>query len=310
LTAGMPKVTDIVPLHKLSEQEIIRLAAAVEEKSEHHLAGAVLRKATDDRLDSSMLAVENFESRAGRGITARMNGDEYFLGNHAFLEEKKMCSPEIERALFRLEDEGKTTIIVARNNDPLGIIAVADIPRDESARAVAELHAAGVNNIIMLTGDGETTASRIAHQFGIKEVFANLLPEQKMERIHSLRNAYGTVAMVGDGINDAPALAASTVGIAMGSAGTDIAMETADIVLMSDDLLKLPFLLRLSRKTISIIKQNMAIALLTKAIFLTLAMSGHASLWTAILADDGATFLVIMNGLRALRLHESTNPEM
>jgi Cd2+/Zn2+-exporting ATPase len=304
LTSGTPKVTDIVPVHEITESEVLQIAAAIEQGSEHHLAGAVLRRADDDEIANGPAAVQNFEALAGRGVSATMNGDTYFIGNHALIEERRICSPKIENILSGLEQRGKTTIIVARNDQPLGIIAVEDAPRSESRDIVRRLHALGTRNVIMLTGDEEGTAKKVAEAFGIDEYHANLLPEEKMTLVGTLRERYKTVAMVGDGINDAPALAASTVGIAMGGAGTDVAMETADIVLMSDNLLKLPYLMRLARKAISIIKQNMAIALLTKLFFLGLALSGHASLWMAILADDGATFVVIMNGLRALRLKE------
>jgi Cd2+/Zn2+-exporting ATPase len=304
LTAGSPNVTDIVPVHDISVSEVLRIAAAIEQGSEHHLAGAVIRRADDDNIANTQAIVQNFEALAGRGVSARMNGDAYFVGNHALIEERRICSPRIETILEDLEEKGKTTLIVARNDQPLGIIAVEDAPRSESRDVVNRLHALGASNIIMLTGDEEGTAKRVAAAFGIDEYHANLLPQDKMKMIGDLCERYKTVAMVGDGINDAPALAASTVGIAMGGAGTDVAMETADIVLMSDNLLKLPYLIRLGRKAIAIIKQNIAIALLTKLFFLGLAISGHASLWMAILADDGATFIVIVNGLRALRLKE------
>ena len=304
LTAGSPKVTDIVPVHDLSGSQVLQIAAAIEQGSEHHLAGAVLRKADDDNIANTQAIVQNFEALAGRGVSATMNGDAYFIGNHALIEERRICSPRIEAILSDLEQRGKTTLIVARNDQPLGIIAVEDAPRSESRDVVDRLHSLGARNIIMLTGDEEGTAQRVASTFGIDEYHANLLPEEKMKLVRTLCERYKTVAMVGDGINDAPALAASTVGIAMGGAGTDVAMETADIVLMSDNLLKLPYVIRLGRKAISIIKQNIAIALLTKLLFLGLALSGHASLWMAILADDGATFVVIVNGLRALSLRD------
>ena len=302
LTAGLPRVTDVIPLQSLSEKEILRIAAAVEQHSEHHLAGAVVQKAHEEQVSPTGISYEHFEALAGRGVHAKVDGTEYFIGNHALVEEKNMCSPRIEQILAGLERQGKTTIIIASGDEPFGIIAVEDVSREASHHIVGELHSCGIQQVIMLTGDSDEAASVIARQTKIDSVYSNLVPEEKMERVKMLKERYGTVAMVGDGINDAPALASATVGIAMGAAGTDIAMESADIVLMSDDLSSLPFLVRLSKKTISIIKQNMAIALVTKLIFIGLGITGHASLWMAILADDGATLLVILNGLRALRL--------
>lgn len=305
LTAGIPQVTDVVPLNSLSEEEILHLAAEVEKHSEHPLAAGIIKRAGQHHTNRAAAAYGHFEVITGRGVHATINGKNYFIGNHALVEEKKLCSPQIEQTLSRLEREGKTTIVLAGDDAPLGIIALKDTPKEASKELVGKLHERGVKNIIMLTGDNEEIARAIANRTGIDEVYAGLLPEEKMECVRKLRMRWGTAAMVGDGINDAPALAASSVGIAMGASGTDVAMETSDIVLMSDDLSKLPFLIDLSRKTLSIIRQNMTIALLTKLVFIILGIFGSASLWMAILADDGATLVVILNGLRALRLRSS-----
>ena len=192
-------------------------------------------------------------------------------------------------------------MLLATEKELVGIIAFSDTLRCESGQAIRELHREGVNRVIMLTGDSNGTAKAIAEKAGIDEYYAQVLPEDKLRRVEELKQRYGSVAMAGDGINDAPALAASTVGIAMGTSGTDIALETADVVLMSDDLLKLPWLMRLSKRTLSIIKQNIAIALATKLLFMTLGLLGVATLWMAVLADDGAALIVILNGLRVMR---------
>ena len=303
LTEGKPRVTDVIPLNSLSPNQILHLTAAVEQKSEHLLATAVLEKAYEEHLALDNVTYQYFESLTGRGVRATINGVTYFVGSHALVEENNLCSPQLEMMLQQLEREGKTTIILSTQREPLGVIAIADDVRTESSAVVKALHEVGVKKTIMLTGDSEITARSIAVKAGIDEFHAGILPDEKVDRVQRLKVRYGNVAMVGDGINDAPALAASSVGIAMGVSGTDIAMETADIVLMSDDLSKLPYLVRLSKKTLLIIKQNILIALVTKVIFLALGIFGSATLWMAVLADDGATLAVIINGLRALRLN-------
>lgn len=302
LTQGKPRVTDIIPLSSISTQTILRLAAAIERKSEHFLADAVMNRASEDNISFNDIVTENFISMTGSGISASIDGVPYFIGNHALVEEKKICSPQVEATLQQLEREGKTAIILCSELAPLGIIAVADEVRAESKLVVRALRKQGIEKIIMLTGDNNATALAIAHQAGIDEYYAELLPHQKTEQIQMLGEKFNNVAMVGDGINDAPAMASSTIGIAMGGSGTDVALETADVVLMSDDIAKLPHIIGLSKTTLSIIKQNIAIALLTKLLFISLGIFGSVSLWMAVLADDGATLLVILNGLRALRV--------
>ncbi|MBI3765772.1 MAG: HAD-IC family P-type ATPase, partial [Ignavibacteriales bacterium] len=247
------------------------------------------------------IAYQHFEALTGRGVRAGINGITYIVGNHTLIEEMGICSPKIERILCQLESEGKTTIILGTQHKSLGIIAITDEVRRESSTITQQLHAQGVKKTIMLTGDNEGTAQAIAAQTRIDEYVAGIMPEEKVSRVKMLIDRYGSVAMVGDGINDAPALAVSTVGIAMGTAGADITLETADVVLMSDDLSKLPTLMTISKQTLSLIKQNIVIALCTKLVFLLLGVAGLATLWMAVLADDGATLLVILNGLRALR---------
>ncbi|MBI1805798.1 MAG: cadmium-translocating P-type ATPase [Ignavibacteria bacterium] len=301
LTEGIPRVTDVIPLDSLSREQILQLTAAIEEKSEHHLASAIIQKASEEQTIRESIAYQHFEALTGRGVRAGINGITYIVGNHTLIEEMGICSPKIERILCQLESEGKTTIILGTQHKSLGIIAITDEVRRESSTITQQLHAQGVKKTIMLTGDNEGTAQAIAAQTRIDEYVAGIMPEEKVSRVKMLIDRYGSVAMVGDGINDAPALAVSTVGIAMGTAGADITLETADVVLMSDDLSKLPTLMTISKQTLSLIKQNIVIALCTKLVFLLLGVAGLATLWMAVLADDGATLLVILNGLRALR---------
>ena len=300
LTEGAPRVTDVVPLDSLTRNQIIQLTAAVEARSEHHLAAAILKRADEEELSIDNIAYQQFESLTGKGVRATIDGVAYVVGNHALIEEKKICSPRVEALLRQLEGDGKTAIILGTETEALGIIAIADAVRSGSAGITRELHAEGIQKVIMLTGDNEGTARVIAQRTGIDEYYAGMLPDEKVNRIRALKQEYGSVAMVGDGINDAPALAASSVGIAMGGSGTDVALETADIVLMSDDLSRLVSTIQLSRRTLSVIRQNILISLLTKIVFMVLAVAGVATLWMAVLADDGATLLVILNGLRVL----------
>ncbi len=301
LTDGSLRVTDIVALNSVSDVEVLRLTAAIEAKSEHHLADAILKKVEEENIDVHEVIIERFEAIAGKGIEATVGGTSYVVGNHAFIEERRICTPEIERLLYQLEGEGKTAIILGTDREALGIIALADTVRAETVKAVQGLQAEGVKKIVMITGDNEGTASAIAQKTQIDEFYAAVLPGEKVRQIKRLKERFGKVAMVGDGINDAPALAASDLGIAMGTAGTDTTLETADIVLMSDDLSRLGYLMKLSKKSVAVIRQNIAIALLTKLVFILLALTGSATLWMAILADDGAALVVILNGLRMLR---------
>jgi Cd2+/Zn2+-exporting ATPase len=304
LTHGQPTVTDIVPLNSASRERILQIAAALEHRSEHPLASAIMREAARHSVDHARLSVEGFEALPGFGVKATIEGVEYFLGNHELVEEKGFCSPAVEQVLARLEHEGKTAVVLGNGIEALCVLAVRDAARDQSKHAVNALRKMGVKRMMLISGDHETSARRLADEVGIDEYRAALLPQQKIEVIEQLKKEHGTVAMVGDGVNDAPALAAASVGIAMGGSGTDTALETADVVLMGDDLSKLPLLVRLSRNATRIVKQNIAIALSLKLLFLVLSVSGVATLWMAVLADDGAALIVILNGLRALTLKE------
>jgi Zn2+/Cd2+-exporting ATPase len=301
LTEGDLRITDIESLNSIPPDEILAIAASLERYSEHHIAGAVMRSAFEKNISLDAMRSDAFRAVTGRGVTGTVNGRRYSIGNHTYCEDEGMCTPAIESVLGRFEREGKTALIVWNEKEAVGVIGVADRVRSEAVDALSELHRQGINAIVMLTGDNEHTARAIAHKLGIDEVYAGLLPGEKLERIERLKKK-GTVAMVGDGINDAPALATADVGIAMGTAGSDTAIETADIALMGDDLRKLVYLKRLSKRTVRIIKQNIFLSLAIKLVFLGLAIPGYATLWMAITADEGAALIVIANGLRLLKI--------
>ena len=301
LTTGTSRITDIVPVNTLSKHDILTIAASLERYSEHHIAGAVMRTAIEENIPVDNVTTEKFQAVTGKGIAGTVNGTRYVIGNHAFCEEEGKCTPDIHRELDRLEGEGKTVLIMWDEREPVSLLGVADELRPDAREAIRQLHEEDVNAIVMLTGDNENTAREIAGQLGIDSVRSNLLPEDKLTAIEELRSKQKT-AMVGDGINDAPALAAADVGIAMGTAVSDTAIETADIALMGDDLTKLAYLKRLSRKTVRIIKQNIILSIGIKLVFLVLAVPGYATLWMAITADEGAALIVIANGLRLLKM--------
>lgn len=300
LTEGTPRVTDVIPLNSLNPQQIIRIAAAIESKSEHPLADAVLMKAFQENIAFENITHQRFESLLGRGVKATVDGTTYYIGNHDLIEERGICSAKVEQSLRRLEAEGKTAIILGTEKEVLGIIAIADTVRPEAPDVMRDLRRQGIEKLIMITGDNEGTARAIAEKVGINEFHAAVMPEEKVRHTLRLKQRYGKVAMVGDGVNDAPALAAADIGIAMGTTGTDIALETSDIVITSDELPKIIHLISLSKKTLRVIKQNITIALATKLVFLLLGTFGIATLWMAILADDGAALVVILNSLRLL----------
>lgn len=305
ITEGKPRVTKVVTVTSKDEAEIIRIAAAIDTHSEHPLAQAVVAYANEKKV--AFPRSENYRAQNGRGAEATIDGHEYFVGNHRFTHELAVCSPEIEQQLAEIEADAQSVVVVGHKphadckGEVLGILAVGDAMRANAPEAIAALHRAGITKIIMLSGDNQRTASAIAKRAGIDEAHGDLLPDQKIERVKAMLCELKYVGMIGDGVNDAPAMAAASVGIAMGGAGTDTAIETADMALMQDDLSKVAEAIALGRRTVGIIKFNIAFALALKAIFLVLALLGHASLWLAILADTGATLLVIANALRLLR---------
>ncbi|MBI5706431.1 MAG: cadmium-translocating P-type ATPase [Armatimonadetes bacterium] len=295
ITFGKPKVTDIEPLNSVPKDEVLRIAASLEALSEHPVASAIIAA-----FEAEPARVEGFDSITGRGVKGTVGGKMYFLGNHRLAHEENYCSPEVEAKLERLEEQGKTVVILGDSDRALGVLAVADTERETSIEAIRELHRLGVKTL-MLTGDNSRTAKAIAAQVGIDDARGDLLPEDKLRIIEELAKEGRHVGMVGDGINDAPALAKANIGFAMGAAGTDTAIETADVALMHDDLRKVPEFIRLSRKASRVLRQNIAIALGIKVVFFGLAFFGVATLWMAVFADMGASLIVVGNGLRLLR---------
>jgi Cd2+/Zn2+-exporting ATPase len=299
LTHGQPVVIDVVPLNDHTKTELLERAAALEVHSNHPLAQAIVRKANEEGVD--VAAAEEFEIVQGKGARGIVNGKLFWLGSHRYLEERDQETPEVHEQLQSLQDSGRSIVVIGNDEHVCGFLSLADTVRPETKGILADLHAEGIENVAMLTGDNQGTADAIAEEVGIDSVHAELLPENKVEIVELLVEKYGQVAMVGDGVNDAPALARSSLGIAMGAVGTDAAIETADIALMSDDLSKLPWLIRHSKKTLFIIRQNIWFSLGVKLLFVALTFGGYASLWAAIAADMGASLLVIANSLRLLR---------
>ena len=297
LTQGRPAVTDVVAVEAGSRDDILLIASSLDANAHHPLADAILKAGPPA---SDYQRVTAFETLPGRGVKGDIDGVTYYLGNHRLMEERGVCSPAVEAILQAMEEKAQTAILLANDNGVLGVIAVADALRPEASAAIKRLMALGVTTV-MLTGDNTLTAQRIAAEAGIAVVLAELLPEDKLDQIRQLQAKYGKVGMLGDGINDAPALAQADIGFAMGAAGSDTAIETADVALMDDDLAKLPTFIALSRATRNILVQNIAAALVIKAVFFALALAGLATLWMAVFADVGASLLVVFNGLRLLR---------
>lgn len=300
LTLGKPVVTDVIPLGITAENQVLSLAAGIELFSEHPLAKAIVKKAEDEKV--SPTEVENFSALKGKGATAILGERQYFIGSPRLFAELKADTAETAKIVAGLQLEGKTAMMLGTAAEVLGIIAVADKVRDSSKTALTGLKQAGLQKAVMLTGDNQSTANAIAAELQLDDVYAELLPEHKVEAVKNLLAKYGKAAMVGDGINDAPALASATVGIAMGVAGTDTALETADVALMADDLTKLPFLLHLSRAALKIIRQNVYFAIIIKLLAILIMFPGWLTLWMAIMADMGASVLVTLNGIRLMRI--------
>ncbi len=306
LTEGRPVLTDLLVLNSHSEERLLALVAAMEMRSEHPLAAAVLAEADRRSLSVETIEVRDFEALPGLGVRATIDGSTYFLGNHRLCEERGYCSSRVEEALERLNGEGKTAVVLGKETEPLCILAVRDEPRRQSREAIGALRRLGIGHMELLSGDHEAIVGDVAGTLGLEWNEAALMPEAKVAAVRDLVRRHGTVAMVGDGVNDAPALAAASVGIAMGGAGSDVALESADVVLMADDLSRLPVLVRLSRRVMQLVRQNVALAIALKVVFLVLSVSGVATLWMAVLADDGAALAVILNGLRVLTFKEDT----
>jgi Cd2+/Zn2+-exporting ATPase len=324
LTEGRPALTDIVPMSGVTADELTKKTLAVERYSEHPLARAIVGHGRNT--DVNALQPVAFEALPGQGARAELRTAshdchshvEILVGNARLLRESGGDAAEVRAIMNRFEGEGKTSVVVlerevspaseldARANPAraIGVLAVADRPRPEARRAITALHALGIHRVVMLTGDNDGTAHAIASELGIDEVHASLLPEDKVRVVRDLLTSGERVAFIGDGVNDAPALATATVGIAMGAAGTDVALETADVALMADNLAKLAVAVRLARRTSAIIRENVTVALAIKAVFLILAAAGWATLWMAVAADMGGSLLVVANGLRARQVRE------
>lgn len=301
LTHGAPEVTDVVPVAGTTAREVLALAAAVEARAAHPLGMAVV--AGGRREGVAVEPASDVTELPGRGVRGMVDGTEVLVGSHRLFEERGLCDHRLDAALARLEEEGKTAVLVGRPRAGapiVGAVAVADALRPEARDAVRALHEQGIA-VTLLSGDNARTTAAIARQLGIETALSDLLPEDKVTRVRELRAQRGSVAMVGDGVNDAPALAAASVGIAMGRRGSDVALETAAVALMSDDLRLVPQALRLGRATRRVIGQNVALSLLVKGAVLGLTLAGWGSLWAAVGADMGASLLVIGNGLRLLR---------
>ncbi|MDR6586563.1 heavy metal translocating P-type ATPase [Herbaspirillum frisingense] len=306
LTFGKPRLTDVVSLQAGADQQaLLQLAVSLAARSDHPVSRAIAvqeERQEERQEDRQALEVQDFAALAGRGVQGRIDGQLLHLGNHRLVHELGQCSPELEARLQGFEKQGKTTTLLCCDGRPELLMAVADTVRPSSRQAVSELQAMGVQ-VVMLTGDNSHTAQAIAGQTGITDVRGDQLPQDKLQAIEQLRQRHGerSVGMVGDGINDAPALARADIGFAMGAAGTDTALETADVALMDDDLRKIADFIGLSRQAHAVLVQNISIALGIKAVFLVLALLGMSSLWMAVFADMGASLIVVFNGLRLVR---------
>jgi Zn2+/Cd2+-exporting ATPase len=299
LTRGKVRVVEVLAVDGADSSEVLRVAASLETRSEHPIGHAIAAHALEHGIVP--LAVESFHSLPGRGAGARLAADTIVVGSHRLFEERGLCSPAMEAALDRIAALGSSAVMVGAAGSGIGVIGVADEPRESGHDAVALLRKQGVRHVVLLTGDHEPAARALAEALDLDGFRAGLLPEDKVAAVGDLRQRYGSVAMVGDGVNDAPALAAADVGIAMGVAGTDAALETADVALMADELLKIPYALRLSRATNRNIRANIAFSIALKSAFLVMAVTGAATLWMAVAADMGASLIVIANALRLLK---------
>lgn len=299
LTHGRLHVVDVLPVDGAARSEVLRLAASLELRSEHPIGKAIVSYAETEGI--TPVSVDSFQAIPGRGAEAQLGAHRLVVGSHRLFEERGLCSPQMEAALDTLTARGCGSVMVAAAGAAVGVIGVADEPRESARDAVDLLRQQGIQQVILLTGDQESAGKALAELLDLDGHRASLLPEDKVTAVEELRRRHGALAMIGDGVNDAPALAAADVGIAMGVAGTDAALETADVALMADELLKIPYALRLSRATTRNIRANIAFSIALKAAFLVLAVTGAATLWMAVAADMGASLIVIANALRLLR---------
>ena len=305
LTEGKPKLTGVYPLNGMPEEQLLEIVIAVEKLSDHPLAAAIV-KGSLEKLNRDVPAASNVEAIQGRGIKADHAGSTVHIGNKELFTEKNSLLPaDIKTKAEELESKGNTTMLVQQNDKFIGIVTLMDVARSDAKETLAKLSRLGIRKMIMLTGDNQKVAEAIAKDIGITDAWGNLMPEQKVDAIEKLKFSEKKVAMVGDGVNDAPAMARSTVGIAMGAAGSDVALETADIALMADKLENLPFAIGLSKKAHGIIKQNLVISLGMVAILVPLTITGYASMGPAVIGHEGSTLLVVFNALRLLAYKKS-----
>lgn len=299
LTQGQPRVRQVVPMSGHDERSLLAVASALEAHSTHPLALAIVAHAAATGVTPR--PADQVTAQPGRGVTGTVDGVPHWLGSHRLLEERHQEDPALHERIAALEGAGNSVVVIGNETHVCGLLCLGDELRPAAVHAIAALHAVGIEHIVMLSGDNRGTAELVGRQAGVDAVEAELLPADKVTAIERLIERYGSVGMVGDGINDAPALGRASLGIAMGAAGSDAAIEAADVALMSDDLANVAWLIGHSRRTLAIIRQNVAFALGIKVLFLGLALTGHASLWAAIAADTGASLVVIFNGLRLLR---------
>lgn len=308
LTEGKPKVQEVLQLSSLTQEQVVEIAASLEAHSTHPLAEAILNKAKEMHVAAK--EISDFKNISGLGVEAALAGKIYFLGNHRFAHELGVCTPELEKTLQALEEKSLSVVVVGSKlngdgkGEVLGIIAVGDQVRSEAKNSLLKIKSVGVSRIVMLSGDNQKTATAVGAQVGVDESFGELLPEGKVQNIEMLKSKFEVIGMIGDGINDAPAMAKSSIGIAMGFVGSDTAIETADVTLMTDDLNQVAVAIKAGQRTLRVIQFNIAFALITKAIFLVLTFFGHTNLWIAVAADTGAALFVILNSMRLLKVEE------
>ena len=302
LTEGKPVLNKIIVLNGTTEEDLLTMAVAVERLSDHPLASAIVKGGMQKLNGKIIPEATNLKAVMGRGVQADINGSKVIIGNDEIFKEnnQSLLPQKIIEQVTALQYEGNTTMIIKNDDNYIGIIGVMDIPRPEAKEVLLQLKRAGIKKMVMLTGDNQRVADAVAKQIGITEAYGDLLPEEKVAAIDKLMEKGNKLAMIGDGVNDAPAMAKSTVGIAMGAAGSDVALETADIALMGDKLSLLPFAIGLSRKSKSIIRQNLFISLGMVAVLIPLTMSGIASMGPAVIGHEGSTLLVVLNALRLL----------
>jgi len=298
LTVGRPEVAEVISLQHRRSDDVLAIAGALESASNHPIARAVVRAAAGNAHPGEL---SEYEEVFGSGVRGVLGGERFEVCSPARARETGLLDAEASSAIEAIEARGRTVLVLLAGDGAAGVIGVADAVRDEAPSAVEALREGGIEHLVMLTGDNERVAEEVAESTGVTGFLARLLPEAKTDAVRVLKERYGTVAMVGDGVNDAPALAAADIGIAMGAAGTDTALETADVALMRDDLSALPGFFALARRTVGTIRANVVFSVAVKAVFLVLAVTGRATLWMAVFADTGVSLLVILNGMRLLR---------